>query len=200
MLKFGQKEVTTKDFYGQRKITDVFTIYVNKFVVSDKVPCNNGKGCRYIVGYQVEEVLIPLFIKAPKNCFNYGVMQYNKNSAYTMSFSASEEKGWLSQYKKIQNEIKSQLFEKLARELIKGKYVHGKLKTWKKGIKTNFYGQIIPYDLNCNATAVLKIYFVNKQDKNVHPQTYLEECIYTDVEKQLYCMLSDDDDEGLFKV
>ena len=66
MLKFGQKEVTTKDFYGQRQITDIFTIDVNKVVVSDKVPCNNGKDCRYIVGYQHDESLISLFIKKPK--------------------------------------------------------------------------------------------------------------------------------------
>ena len=55
MLKFGQKEVTMKDFYGQRQITDIFTIDVNKVVVSDKVSWNNGKDCRYIVGYQVDE-------------------------------------------------------------------------------------------------------------------------------------------------
>ena len=54
MLKFGQKEFTTKDFYGQRQITDIFMIEVNKVVFSDKVPCNNGKDCRYIVGYQVD--------------------------------------------------------------------------------------------------------------------------------------------------
>ena len=53
MLKFGQKEVTTKDFYGQRQITDIFMIDVKK-VVFDKVPCDNGKHCRYIVGYQVD--------------------------------------------------------------------------------------------------------------------------------------------------
>ena len=34
MLKCGQKEVTTKDFYRQRQITDIFTINVNKLVVS----------------------------------------------------------------------------------------------------------------------------------------------------------------------
>ena len=45
MLKFGQKQFTTKDFYGQRQITDIFTIDVNKVVVSDKVSCNNGKDC-----------------------------------------------------------------------------------------------------------------------------------------------------------
>ena len=70
MLKFGQKEVTTKDFYGQRQITDIFTIDVNKVVVSDKVSCNNGKDCRYIVGYQVDGVLITLFIKTPKDIFS----------------------------------------------------------------------------------------------------------------------------------
>ena len=112
MLKFGQKEVTTKDFYGQRQITDIFMMDVNKLVISDKVPCNNGKDCHYVVGYQVDGVLIPLFIKTPKNIFSYGVSQYDKNSmslgqcqflynviqchtmsynTYTMSFNVSEE-------------------------------------------------------------------------------------------------------------
>ena len=92
MLQFGQKEVTTKDFYGQRQITDIFTIDVNKLMVSDKVPRHNGKDCRYIVGYQVNETLTPLFTKTPKNVFRHGVSQYDKNSAYTMSFNVSEEK------------------------------------------------------------------------------------------------------------
>ena len=33
MLKFGQKEVTTKDFYGQRQITDIFKIDVNRSLI-----------------------------------------------------------------------------------------------------------------------------------------------------------------------
>ena len=79
MFKFGQLEVTSKDFYRQRQITDIFTIDVNKLVLSDKVSCNNRKDCRYIIGCQV-----PLFIKTPKNFFSYGVSQYDKNCAYTM--------------------------------------------------------------------------------------------------------------------
>ena len=105
MLKFGQKEVTTKDFYGQRQITDIFTIDVNKLVVSDKMPCNNGKDCRYIVSYQVDGAVIPLFIKTPRDKFSYGMSQYDKNSAYKFSFNVSEKKGWTSQYKEIWNEI-----------------------------------------------------------------------------------------------
>ena len=129
MLKFGQKEVTTKDFYGQRQITDIFTIDVNKVGVSDKVPCSNGKDCRYIVGYQIDEALIPLLIKTPSDIFSYGVLQYDKNSAYTMSLQ-------------IWNEVESQLFEKMATEPIKkeSRYVNGKLKTWKERIRTSFHG------------------------------------------------------------
>ena len=203
MLKFGQKEVTTKDFYRQRQITDIFTMDVNKLVVSEMVPCNNGKDCCYVVGYQVDGGLIPLFIKTPKNIFSYGVSQYDKNSAYTISFNVSEEKEWMSQYKKIWNEVGSQLFEKLATEPIKGNNVRGKLKTWKKDIKTNFHGQVPLYDVYCNATAVLKIDSVYKQGKNYHPQTYIEKYIYTDVEKQKCNMFSDDDDDdddGFFEV
>ena len=82
MFKFGQIEVAFKDFYKQRQITDIFTIDVNKVVLSDKVACNNGKDWRYIVGYQVDgETIIPLFIKTPKNIFSYGVSQYDQNSA-----------------------------------------------------------------------------------------------------------------------
>ena len=202
MLKFGPKEVTTKDFYGQRQITDLFTIDVKKVVVSDKVSCNNGKDCHYIVGYQANEALAPLFIKTPKNIFSYGVSQYDKNSAYTMSFNVSEAKEWVSQYKKIWNEVESQLFEKMATEPIKMEdtYVNGKLKTWKELIRTTFYGQDVEYNMHCNATAVLKIDSVYKQGKNYHPQVYVEERKYTDAENQQWSMLSDDNDDGFFMV
>ena len=186
MLKFGQKEVTAKDFHGQRQITDTFTIDGNKVTISDKVACNNGKDCRCIVGYQVDGALITLFIKTSKNIFSYGMSQYDKNSAYTMSFNFSEEKAWKTQYKKTWNEVESHLFEKLATELIKreGTYVNGKLKTWKERIKTNSLGQDISYNMHCNATAVLKIDSVYEQGKNYHPQVYVEEGKYTDAENQ----------------
>ena len=86
-----------------------------------------------------------------------------------MSFNVSEAKEWVSQYKNIWKEVESQLFEKLATGPIKGegKYVHSKLKMWQNRIKTNFYGQDVPYDMCCNATAVLKIDSVYKQGKNI---------------------------------
>ena len=93
------KNVQPKTLMHQKQVNDIFLIDVNKVIVSDKVSCNNRKDCRYILGYQVDGRLIPLFIKTPKNIFSYGVSQYDKNSAYTMSFNVSEEKAWVSQYR-----------------------------------------------------------------------------------------------------
>ena len=78
--------------------------------------------------------------------------------------------------------------------------MHGKLKMWKKRIKTNFHGQDVPCDMYCNVTAVLKIDSVDKQSKNYNPQIYVKECKHTDVEIQQCWMLSDWDDDGCFDV
>ena len=62
----------------------------------------------------------------------------------------------------------------------------------------------VPYNMCCNATAVLKIDSVYKQAKKYHPQTYVEECKFTNAEKQQCSILSDDDDadddDGFFEV
>ena len=76
----------------------------------------------------------------------------------------------------------------------KGRPVDGKLKTWKERIKTNFHDPDVPFKIHCNATAVLKIDSVYKQGKNYHPQVYIEECKYIDIENQQCSMLSDDDE------
>ena len=116
------------------------------------------------------------------------------------SMSPTKKSGCLN--KKSWNEVESLLFEKLATEPIKreGRYVNGKLKTWKERIKTNFHGQYVPYDMYCSATTVLKIDSVYKKGKNYHPQVYVEECKYMDAEKQQRNMLSDDDDDGFFEM
>ena len=86
MFKFDQIEVIQKEFNRQRQISDIFTIDVNKVVLSEKVPCNNRKDHRYIIGYKDhEETIIPLFIKTPKILFRYGVSQYDKNLAYKVT-------------------------------------------------------------------------------------------------------------------
>ena len=94
MLKFGQRLVTTKDFHGQRQITYMFMIDVNNVVVSDKVTCNNGKDYRYIVGYQVDGMLILFFIKTPKDIYIFMVCHNARKALSRQCHSMSlREKG-----------------------------------------------------------------------------------------------------------
>ena len=119
-----------------------------------------------------------------------------------MLFNVSEVPEWVLRYRNIWNEVESQLFEKLTTESVKGesKYMHGKLQMWKERMKTTFHGQDVPYDMYCNAAAVLKIDSVYKQSKNYHPQVYVEECKYTDAESQQCSTLIDSDDDDFFEV
>ena len=69
----------------------------------------------------------------------------------------------------------------------------------KERMKINFHGQNVPYDMYCNATAVLKIDSVYKQGKNYYPHVYVEEYKYSDAENRQCNMLNDDND-GFFEV
>lgn len=42
-FKFGQKDIASEDFHKQRQITDIFTIGINKVLLSDRMSCNNGR-------------------------------------------------------------------------------------------------------------------------------------------------------------
>ena len=91
--------------------------------------------------------------------------------AYTMSLCVSKAKEWLSQYKKIWNEVESQLFEKMATEPIKreGRYVYGKLKTWKERRQWLRYRLIL-------STNTLKIIILRYMLKSVNAETSNASC------------------------
>ena len=94
-------------------------------------------------------MIIPLFIKTPKNIFSYGLCQFDKNPAYAMPFNVYEVPEWVIYFWNLSNQVESQLFEKLSTEPIKrkSKYMHDKLKTQKGCFKTNFLVKIFIFIL-----------------------------------------------------
>ena len=203
LFKFSQMNITSKDFYSHKQVTDLATMDISKVSVSDKVSCNNGKDWKYVIGYQHENTIIPLLVKTPKNVFSYGVSQYDKNAAYTMSFNVGEERNanWLNYYKNIWKEVESQIFETLSKETVRdNKYLRCKLKTWKERINTNFYGKTVPHDTYCTATDILKIDSVYNQGKHFYPQAYLEECKYIENDTRTCTLLSDSGNEGFVEL
>ena len=73
----------------------------------------------------------------------------------------------------------------MATEPIKreGRYVNGKLKTWKERIKTNFHGQDVLYNMHSNTTTVLKIDSVYKQGKKIFIHRYMLNSVNTLMQK-----------------
>ena len=86
-----------------------------------RVPCNTGKDWQYIMYYKVYgETIIALLIKTPMKIFSYGASQYGKSSAYTMQFNLPVVAECVLDYRSIWNKAKSQFYEKLTRDSIKG--------------------------------------------------------------------------------
>ena len=60
-------EIASKDFHLQKQETDIFTINENRFVVSNKVSCNNGNRWRYVLcSHEDGGTIIPLLYKKKK--------------------------------------------------------------------------------------------------------------------------------------
>ena len=91
------------------QVTDIFTIDINKMVLSDKVSAIMERAG--IILCAIKSIKIHLFIKTFKNIFKHGVLQYGKTSSYKMSFNVSEAREWVPQYRKMWNKVESQLFE-----------------------------------------------------------------------------------------
>ena len=56
------------------------------------------------------------------------------------------------------------------------------------------------YDMFCKAITILKVDSLYKPGKNYHPQVYVEECKYANVESQHWNILSDAYENIIFKV
>ena len=167
-FKFGQVNVSSKDFYKRKQITDLFSLDYDKVMGSDPIQC--GKDKRYIIGYETSNGIIPLYIKTSKNIFSNGVRQYSENSAYMMGFDLDGHKDWLEKYELAWNRVGQKMFQCFTKDPVnKDRYVNGKLKTWKEKISTNFHGKDVPHVGYCEATAILKVSSVYQQGANCYP-------------------------------
>jgi len=179
MLKFGQIEIASKNFYSDYQVIN--DIDLDKIRISEGVTANNHD-MRYTLGYEVKTgKIIPLFIKTPKNCSSNGVSQYNENSAWKMGFNVSEEPAWVKKYESVWEKVEELMFQKLTgTPLNNGKYINPKVIVWEDEIKTRFNGQCVPFKRHCEATGVLKIGSVYQQGSNYYLQVFLKECKYQD--------------------
>ena len=194
MFKFGQVQVSKKDFNKVYELTE--NISIDKIVISEGV-VDDKSGVRYTIGYEKEPgKIIPLYMKTPKDCWSPGVSRYNENSPWKMGFQI-EHCIWLGQYNSIAGRVEDLLQHPLTRGNAAGDWINPKLITWKNEIKTMFrggWGDDVPYDIPCTARGVLKIGSVYQQGDRYYLQVFLKECRYKERVAAPKSLLSSDED------
>ena len=194
IFKFGQQNVSSEDFYKVIPV-DYSTLNVANIVVSEPITCAKT-GSRYMVGYKIDDKIVALRIKTPKNIYSFGVDQYNIGAPWNMGFDLEDHEEWLEKYVKIWAAVEEQVFQSFTKDPVnKDRYINAKLKEYDGKILTNFHGLDVPYGKCCEATGVLRIASVYKRGNNCYPQTYLDECKYHEVKHHGILLLSDDEDE-----
>ena len=206
-IKFGDKEFNKKDFYSSEQAIPLYSVDVDKVVVSNKLEINETTW-KSICGYSNNslETIQPLCVILPQM---NGYIKYFDNGNKNMSFVTEDEKIY-NKYNEIWEVIRKLLKVKYAADPIQdGKYIVAKLKIFDKVNKTIFNNYTVKptsetsslehikkrdynsislekHTYNCiaaiNIDSVLKIDTAKSEattnNKKAYPQAYLEQCKY----------------------
>ena len=89
-LKFGNIKINKKEFHKSKKPIDLFSVDLDKIVVSDKFK-HNDEGFKYFIGYQKTLLVKPLCIILPQMNSH---IKYFENGRKNMSFMIKDDKVW----------------------------------------------------------------------------------------------------------
>ena len=95
-----------------------------------------------------------------------------------------KDKQLFKNYNKIWEKIESLIRKKFDSKLFYGnddnKYIKTKIKTFKDSIITNFHNKKVPEEkIPYKCLLIIALDSVIKTDNKYYPQTFLEECVYT---------------------
>ena len=194
--KFGDKEVSKKEFYANKKAIKLDSVDLDKIVVSRKWKINETT-YKYLCGYSNNDVIQPLCVVLPQMD---GYIKYFDDGGKNMSFAMDDEKiydKYNEKWEVIRKLLKVNFTVGPVRE---DKYLTAKLKIFNTVNKTRFTGGFIPLKrqrYNCipaiNIDSVLKI-----DNKRAYPQAYLEQCKYKRRRERVVNFIDDeivDDDD-----
>ena len=65
-INFDDKKINKSIFYKNKAINNIEEIDVNNILVSKKEPYGNKNSFKYVIGYNVNDVIRPLCIRLPQ--------------------------------------------------------------------------------------------------------------------------------------
>ena len=176
-IKFGDKEVDTKEFYLSKQAISLDSADLDKIVVSNKWKINETT-YKYLSGYLNNDVIQPLCVILPQM---HGYIKYFDDGGKNMTFVTDNEKVY-NKYNEIWEVIRKLLKVKFAANPVRDdKFLVAKLKIFNKINITTFNDDNnIPKERShyicipaIDIDSALKI-----DNKRAYPQAYLEQCKY----------------------
>ena len=185
-IKFGDKEVSKKEFYLSKQAISLDSVDLDKIVVSNKCKINETR-YKYLCGYLNNDVIQSLCVILPQMD---GYIKYFDNGGKNMTFVTDNEKVY-DKYNEIWEVIRKLLKVKFTVNSVRDdKYLVAKLKIFNRINRTTFNNNNndnnnnnnnnIPIERNhyicipaIDIDSVLKI-----DNKRAYPQSYLEQCKY----------------------
>ena len=77
-VNFDDKKIKRSDFYGNKKVTKIDEIDVNKILDSKEEPHGTKNSFKYFIGYNNNDTIRPLCIKLPQ------MTGYRKNFEFNL--------------------------------------------------------------------------------------------------------------------
>ena len=138
----NDKNINKSNFYENKNLFNIHDLDVDKILVSKKESYGTKNSLKYFIGYNDDDVIIPLCINLPQ-MIGY-VKHFDSNK--TMSFKVSDNK-LLKKYNKIWEKISNLLNIEFDSEPVYGdndKYINAKVKMYEDRVNTNFQGIKVP--------------------------------------------------------
>ena len=175
-IKFGDKEVNKKEFYSSKQAIPLYSVDLDKIVVSSKWKISDTT-CKYLCGYLNNDVIQPLCVILPQM---NGYIKYFDDGGKNMLFVSDDEEVY-EKYNEIWEVVRKLLKVKFTVGPVRDdKYLIAKLKIFNGKNRTTFTNNAIPIErtsYNCipaiDIDSVLRI-----DNKRSYPQAYLEQCKY----------------------
>ena len=173
-IKFGDKEVSKKEFYSSKQAIPLDSVDLDKIIVSNKWKINDTT-YKYLCGYLNNDFIQPLCVILPQM---NGNIKYFDDGGKNMSFVMDDEEVY-KKYNEIWEEVRKLLKAKFTVGPVRDdKYIVAKLKIFNKINRTTFTDYIIHFEKNhYNCIPAIDIDSVIRTDnKRAYPQAYLEQC------------------------
>ena len=175
-IKFGDKEVTKKEFYSPKQAIPLDSADLGKIVVSSKWKISDTT-YKNLCGYLNNDDIQPLCVILPQM---NGYIKYFDNGGKNMSFLTDYEEVY-EKYNEIWQVVRKLLKLKFAVGPVRDdKYLIAKLKIFNRTNRTTFTDNAIPIKrTSYNCIPAIDVDSVFRTDnKRAYPQTYLEQCKY----------------------